>query len=826
MIPAADFSPGTVLGDRYRIVSVLGRGGMGEVYRADDLMVGEVVALKFLPRHLATDPARVAQLIHEVRIGRQISHPNVCRIHDIGEVNGRHYLSMEYIDGEDLASLLRRVGRLSSDKAREIARQLCAGLAAAHAKGVLHRDLKPANVMIDGRGHARITDFGLAVISDRARAEEVAGTPAYIAPEQLAGEVASVRSDLFSLGLILYELFAGRRLYSVTTLDERRRLDQDSAATRRLLGAPTLDRLVDQVIRQCLERDPDKRPDSASSIAGTLAVDEQPTELGRESLTSPATIRDSPDIHGLRPRVAWAVLGAIIAGTLAIASGPLALRSSDLPMAPQMLAARAQQLLASIGSRGQSHRQRVLVQRAHASLLSEKIRCHSIRLSAKPFSPFAEESVPRRHGGRPTHRHSGPRHRDARFAGTTRRVQLAARSSPRRSSRWTGARLAGVVRTCGAEHHRLPSGHSRQRAGSAARLADTVEGNRGVRRDPRRRSKPGRKGGFVSSARRNRGVNSAGQRSRHRFADRRGTLLLDLGGVGVRGICRTCVDEICGWDSAIVPAHERWRCSLRAQGCCLRSSARIMCRQRWRRSRLFLAVSGWVLVWTAFCWMIYIAIEPYVRRRWPAMLMSWVRLLQGRVRDPRVGRDVLFGVLAGIVLTALDVVHGHILDRTAASVSAFAFRLEPLHSSRHFLAAIAFHLADTLQFALAGLFFFLLLRLIVANKWIASAIWVAMATAVGAAVLRTSGGILLGWSSLFAVAVVLLFLLVLFRVSFLAVALMLIVQRLLTAMPITLDPDAWFFGSSVVILLLVVGAAVYGFLVALAGRSALAESPL
>ncbi len=177
---------------------------MGEVYRADDLMLGEVVALKFLPRHLATDPARVAQLIHEVRIGRQISHPNVCRIHDIGEVNGRHYLSMEYIDGEDLASLLRRVGRLSSDKAREIARQVCAGLAAAHAKGVLHRDLKPANVMIDGRGHARITDFGLAVISDRPRAAEVAGTPAYIAPEQLAGEVASVSSDLFSLGLILY----------------------------------------------------------------------------------------------------------------------------------------------------------------------------------------------------------------------------------------------------------------------------------------------------------------------------------------------------------------------------------------------------------------------------------------------------------------------------------------------------------------------------------------------------------------------------------------------------------------------------------------------
>ena len=183
-------------------------------------------------------------------------------------------------------------------------------------------------------------------ISDRARRRSRRHAGVYRA-RQLAGEIASVRSDLFCSGSSP-KLFSGRRLYSVTT-DERRRLDQDSAATVRLLGAPTLDRPVDQVIRQCLERDPGKRPDSASSIAGMLAADEQPTELGRESLTSPAPIRDSPDIRGLRPRVAWAVLGAIIAGALAIASGPLALRSSDLPMAPQVLAARAQQLLASVG---------------------------------------------------------------------------------------------------------------------------------------------------------------------------------------------------------------------------------------------------------------------------------------------------------------------------------------------------------------------------------------------------------------------------------------------------------------------------------------------
>src|SRR6266516_3159609 len=116
-----------------------------------------------------------------VRHARGVSHPNVCRVYDVGEIEGRHFLSMEYVDGEDLASLLRRIGRLPGDKAVEIARQLCAGLAAAHDQGVLHRDLKPGNVMLDGRGRARITDFGLAVRTDDDKGgAEVSGTPAYM----------------------------------------------------------------------------------------------------------------------------------------------------------------------------------------------------------------------------------------------------------------------------------------------------------------------------------------------------------------------------------------------------------------------------------------------------------------------------------------------------------------------------------------------------------------------------------------------------------------------------------------------------------------------
>ena len=136
----------------------------------------------------------------EVRNARQVSHPNVCRVYDIGEIEGRLFLSMEYVDGEDLATLLKRIGRLPPAKALEIARQLCAGLAAAHDKGVLHRDLKPSNIMLDGQGRARITDFGLAVRSDEPGEGRIIGTPAYMSPEQLAGRAATVEKRSLCAG--------------------------------------------------------------------------------------------------------------------------------------------------------------------------------------------------------------------------------------------------------------------------------------------------------------------------------------------------------------------------------------------------------------------------------------------------------------------------------------------------------------------------------------------------------------------------------------------------------------------------------------------------
>lgn len=209
------FMAGTVLASRYRIQGLLGKGGMGEVYKAEDIKLSQTVALKFLPDHLQKDAAALARFHAEVRHARQVAHVNVCRVFDIGEIDGRHFLSMEYVDGDDLSSLLRRVGRFSSERAVELARQLCVGLSAIHNAGILHRDFKPANVIIDSKGKARITDFGIAGLEAEIAQDNLrAGTPAYMSPEQIAGKDVSARSDIYALGLVLYKIFTGKQAFT------------------------------------------------------------------------------------------------------------------------------------------------------------------------------------------------------------------------------------------------------------------------------------------------------------------------------------------------------------------------------------------------------------------------------------------------------------------------------------------------------------------------------------------------------------------------------------------------------------------------------------
>ena len=235
---------------------------------------------------------------------------------------------MEYVDGEDLATSLRRIGRFPEDKAADIARQLCAGLAAAHERGVIHRDLKPANVMLDGAGRVRVMDFGLAAIG---RVEDIrAGTPAYMAPEQLLGREVTARSDIFALGLVLYELFTGRRAFTATTIGELVEPARDAidhAARRR--SSARIDPAIERAILRCLDPDPQRRPASALAVSAALpGGDPLAAALAAGETPSPEMVAAAGEGAGLEPRVAWAVFVAVLAGMAA--SFAMALRTSPL----------------------------------------------------------------------------------------------------------------------------------------------------------------------------------------------------------------------------------------------------------------------------------------------------------------------------------------------------------------------------------------------------------------------------------------------------------------------------------------------------------------
>lgn len=308
------FEPGRRLGSRYRIVAMLGRGGMGEVYRADDLELGQSVALKFLPEQVTADELWRGRFRNEVRTARQVAHANVCRIYDIGQEDGHIFLSMEYIDGEDLGGVLRRMGRPSPEKALEIARQICLGLAAAHERSVLHRDLKPANIMIDGRGRVRITDFGLAGFIDQLQRENTrAGTPAYMAPEQLAHGQVSVRSDIYSLGLILHEVFTGKRVFDTNDVHELERLHSGESPSTPSSISGEIDPVVERAIMRCLETDPDDRPQSVYEVLAALpGGDPLARALAEGETPSPQMVAAAGVPGGLNPAIALSLLAALV----------------------------------------------------------------------------------------------------------------------------------------------------------------------------------------------------------------------------------------------------------------------------------------------------------------------------------------------------------------------------------------------------------------------------------------------------------------------------------------------------------------------------------
>jgi hypothetical protein len=347
-----ELAPGSIVAHRYRTVSLLGRGGMGDVYRADDLVLNQPVALKLLPASQARNPAWHGRLKHEVQIARAITHPNVCRVHDFIETETDCFVTMAFVDGENLRTLLKQIGRFPAAKALEIARQLCAGLAAAHARGIVHRDIKPPNVMLDARGRAIIMDFGLAALVREIRTGEIrAGTMGYMAPEQMAGVEVTMRSDIYSLGLVLYEVFTGQP--AVRFLTSKGKIDTVSRPRPSSL-VPDIDPAAEGAILQCLEADPQQRPPSALAVYAALpGGDLVSAALAAGLVPAPKAVASLGGTRHIPSRIAIASLAAFVVmlGLVILLSPrvhPLARAHFD--KSPAVMAARASELLTQISA--------------------------------------------------------------------------------------------------------------------------------------------------------------------------------------------------------------------------------------------------------------------------------------------------------------------------------------------------------------------------------------------------------------------------------------------------------------------------------------------
>ena len=303
--PKEELTTGSTFAERYQIIEELGKGGMGKVYKAQDTDLKEKVAIKLLRPEIASDKKTIERFRNELKFARKIRHKNVCQMYDLNKEKGAHYITMEYVDGKDLKSMIRMMGQLSSGKTIFIAKQVCEGLIEAHRLGVVHRDLKPQNIMVDENGNARIMDFGIArFLKTRGitAAGVMIGTPEYMSPEQVEGKEVDQRSDIYSLGVILYEMVTGRVPFegdTPFTIGVKHKSEEPKDPKELNTQLPED---LNLVILRCLEKDKEKRYQSAGEVRAELTRIEKgiPTTEIEIPKRKPLTSREITVTFGLK----------------------------------------------------------------------------------------------------------------------------------------------------------------------------------------------------------------------------------------------------------------------------------------------------------------------------------------------------------------------------------------------------------------------------------------------------------------------------------------------------------------------------------------------